>query len=150
MSSGGDGVPVPAGLKTILPNDPYAETIPLARRLRLPRDLSRVEDFRSYTGQMVEGVKRFQARHGLPADGKLDGATLRELNTPLTARVQQIEDALERWRWMPTEFTQPPVIVNIPEFRLRAYSDDYQPTLMMNAPGFPHKGVKHCGTTLRS
>ena len=85
MSSGGDGVPVPAGLKTILPNDPYAETIPLARRLRLPGDLSRVEDFRSYTGQLVEGVKRFEARHGLPADGKLDGATLRELNTPLTA-----------------------------------------------------------------
>ena len=57
---------------------------------------------------------------------------MRELNTPLSARVQQIDDALERWRWMPTEYQQPPVLVNIPEFRLRAYSDDMNLALSMN------------------
>jgi murein L,D-transpeptidase YcbB/YkuD len=71
-------------------------------------------------------------RHGLAVDGKLNAATLRELNIPLSMRVQQIDDALERWRWMPTEFQQPPVLVNIPEFRLRAYSEDHQIALSMN------------------
>src|SRR5271168_1979044 len=33
---------------------------------------------------------------------------------------------------MPTEFQQPPVLVNIPEFRLRAYSEDHQLALSMN------------------
>lgn len=35
-------------------------------------------------------------------------------------RVRQIELTLERWRWLP-EFTTPPIIVNIPQFRLFAF-----------------------------
>jgi L,D-transpeptidase YcbB len=128
----GDGPQVPSGTRTVAPGDTYAGTVPLAERLRLLGDLSEGGSFDSYTGALVEGVKHFQARHGLAADGKLDAATLRELNTPLSKRVQQIDDALERWRWMPTEFQQPPVLVNIPEFRLRAYSEDHQLALSMN------------------
>jgi L,D-transpeptidase YcbB len=33
--------------------------------------------------------------------------------------VQQIEFALERYRWIPDTFPQPPIVVNIQEFRLR-------------------------------
>ena len=132
LAAKGDGVKVPAGTKTIAPGDTYAGTAQLAGRLQLVGDLPQGGSFDSYSGALVEAVKRFQARHGLAADGKLDAATLRELNTPLSARVQQIDDALERWRWMPTEFQQPPVLVNIPEFRLRAYSADHQLALTMN------------------
>jgi L,D-transpeptidase YcbB len=132
LAAKGDGAKVPAGTKTIAPGDSYAGTAQLADRLRLIGDLPQGGSFDSYTGALVEGVKHFQARHGLATDGKLDAATLRELNTPLSARVQQIDDALERWRWMPTEFQQPPVLVNIPEFRLRAYSADHQLSLTMN------------------
>jgi L,D-transpeptidase YcbB len=128
----GDGAKVPAGTKTVAPGDAYAGTAQLAERLRLLGDLPQGGGFDSFSGALVEGVKHFQARHGLASDGKLDAATLRELNTPLSARVQEIDDALERWRWMPTEFQQPPVLVNIPEFRLRAYSEDHQLALTMN------------------
>jgi L,D-transpeptidase YcbB len=132
LAAKGDGAKVPGGTRTIAPGDAYAGTAQLAERLQLIGDLPPGGNFDSYRGALVEGVKRFQARHGLAADGKLDAATLRELNTPLSSRVQQIDDALERWRWMPTEFQQPPVLVNIPEFRLRAYSDDHQLALSMN------------------
>ena len=40
--------------------------------------------------------------------------------TPLTRRVGQIELTLERWRWLPA-FETPPIIVNIPQFRLFAF-----------------------------
>jgi murein L,D-transpeptidase YcbB/YkuD len=132
LAAKGDGAKVPGGTKTIAPGDTYAGTAQLAERLRLIGDLPQGGSFDSYSGALVEGVKHFQARHGLATDGKLDAGTLRELNTPLSARVQQIDDALERWRWMPTEFQQPPVLVNIPEFRLRAYSEDHQLALSMN------------------
>jgi murein L,D-transpeptidase YcbB/YkuD len=132
LAAKGDGPKVPAGTRTIAPGDTYAGTAQLAQRLQLLGDLPPGGNFDSYSGGLVEGAKHFQARHGLPADGKLDAATLRELNTPLSSRVQQIDDALERWRWMPTEFQQPPVLVNIPEFRLRAYSADHQLALSMN------------------
>jgi murein L,D-transpeptidase YcbB/YkuD len=132
LAAKGDGAKVPAGTKTVAAGDPYAGTAQLTDRLRLLGDLPPGGSFDSYSGPLVEGVKRFQARNGLATDGKLDAATLRELNTPLSERVQQIDDALERWRWMPPEFQQPPVVVNIPEFRLRAYSQDHQLALSMN------------------
>jgi L,D-transpeptidase YcbB len=131
LTAKGDGAKVPAETKTVAPGDTYAGTAQLTERLRLLGDLPQGGSFDSYSGDLVEGVKHFQARHGLATDGKLDAATLRELNTPLSARIQEIDDSLERWRWMPTEFQQPPVLVNIPEFRLRAYSEDHQLALSM-------------------
>jgi murein L,D-transpeptidase YcbB/YkuD len=132
LAAKGDGGKVPGGSKTIAPGDLYAGIAPLTERLRLLGDLPQGGSFDSYNGGLVEGVQHFQARHGLTTDGRLDVATLRELNTPLSERVQQMDDALERWRWMPTEFQQPPVFVNIPEFRLRAYSAKQQLALSMN------------------
>ena len=132
LAAKGDGEKVPAAAKTVAPGDPYSGIAPLAARLHLLGDLPAGGSFDSYTGALVDGVKHFQTRHGLDPDGKLGATTLRELNTPLSARVEQIDDALERWRWMPTEYQQPPVLVNIPEFRLRAYSDDMNLALSMN------------------
>jgi L,D-transpeptidase YcbB len=132
LAARGDGAKVPAGSKTVAPGDIYAGIPQLTERLQLLGDLPPGGSFDVYDGALVEGVRHFQTRHGLEPDGKLGPTTLRELNTPLSERVQQIDDALERWRWMPTEFEQPPVLVNIPEFRLRAYREDHQLALSMN------------------
>jgi murein L,D-transpeptidase YcbB/YkuD len=79
----------------------------------------------------MEAVKRFQRRHGLDPDGWLGRETLRELDTPLSYRVLQLELTLERWRWIPHTFPQPPVVVNIPEFRLRAFDEHHRVALSM-------------------
>jgi murein L,D-transpeptidase YcbB/YkuD len=77
-------------------------------------------------------VKRFQERHGLTPDGRLGRQTLEQVNTPLSNRVEQLELTLERWRWIPNESVQPLVVVNIPEFRLRAYNASGKTALEMN------------------
>ncbi|HVS76086.1 MAG TPA: L,D-transpeptidase family protein [Steroidobacteraceae bacterium] len=41
-------------------------------------------------------------------------------NPTLAARVRKIDLTLERWRWLPA-FRSPPIIVNIPQFRLFAF-----------------------------
>jgi murein L,D-transpeptidase YcbB/YkuD len=69
---------------------------------------------------LTEALRRFQLRHGLSVDGRLNAATFAALTTPFGRRVRQIELTLERWRWLPP-FTSPPIIVNIPEFRLFAF-----------------------------
>jgi murein L,D-transpeptidase YcbB/YkuD len=69
---------------------------------------------------LIDGLSRFQGRHGLAADGILARRTFQALTTPLSARVRQIELTLERWRWLPP-FKAPPIIVNIPQFRLFAF-----------------------------
>lgn len=69
---------------------------------------------------LVAALARFQARHGLEADGVLGRATLAALNVPLSQRIRQIELTLERWRWLPP-FRPRQIIVNIPQFRLFAF-----------------------------
>ena len=41
-------------------------------------------------------------------------------SAPFARQVRQIELTLERWRWIPA-FDTPPIIVNIPQFRLFAF-----------------------------
>jgi murein L,D-transpeptidase YcbB/YkuD len=69
---------------------------------------------------LVAGLKHFQQRHGLGTDGALGKRTFEALRTPLATRVQQLALTLERWRWLP-EFSSPPIIVNIPQFKLFAF-----------------------------
>lgn len=70
--------------------------------------------------QLVGAIEQFQRRHGLTVDGIIGKRTFTELTRPLAARVRQIELTLERWRWLP-HFDTPPIVVNIPQFRLFAF-----------------------------
>ncbi len=57
------------------------------------------------------------------------------VDTATPARIRKIELTLERFRWLPREFSAPPIIVNIPAFRLYAFSDESdreENLLMMN------------------
>lgn len=71
-----------------------------------------------YSAELVAGVKKFQARHGLSPDGVIGKSTAKELTTSLPQRVTQIELAMERLRWLPALDSGPSIIVNIPAFQL--------------------------------
>lgn len=130
-----DGEKLPVLSKSVEPGSQYGGVARLTRLLHLLEDLPADASVASgdlYDGPLVEAVKRFQQRHGLSPDGRLGEQTLKQLNTPLTVRVEQLRITLERWRWVPQEFPQPPVVVNIPEFRLRAFDDAGRIVLAMN------------------
>ncbi len=117
-----DGEQLPAPATPVRPGDPYPGIPRLTRLLKLVGDLPRraASSPRRYTGALAKAVKRFQRRHGLPPDGFLGAQTLVQLNTPLARRLRQLQLTLERWRWLPHRFSRPPILVNIPEFRLYA------------------------------
>jgi L,D-transpeptidase YcbB len=123
-----DGEKLPAVTKPIDAGQYYVGVPRLARFLRavgdLPGDSTLSGDAQTYGEPLVAAVKRFQRRHGLDADGRLGPATIKQLNVPLRDRVLQLQLTLERWRWLPAEFSAPPIIVNIPDFRLRALDED--------------------------
>ena len=75
-----------------------------------------------YSRDLVAGIRQFQRRQGFEADGVIGPATIAQLNRPFDQRVRQIELTLERWRWLPASFTAPPIIVNIPAYRLFAFT----------------------------
>lgn len=130
-----DGQQLPTPKRPVDVGDQYSGMRRLQRLLCLLGDLQReacgVEAGDIYTRPMDDGVKHFQDRHGLQPDGRLDQATIRELNVPLSQRVLQLQLTLERWRWLPHEFSQPPIFVNIPEFRLRALDENNKVVLAM-------------------
>ncbi len=115
-------LPPPAGGK-LTPGQTYAGLAALSQRLRLLGDLpANGAPPSSYEGKLVDGVRSFQERHGLTADGVLGKGTLEQLDVTPEERVRQLELALERLRWTPLPPAARAIVVNVPEFRLRAYA----------------------------
>jgi murein L,D-transpeptidase YcbB/YkuD len=129
------GEPLPIPAKSVKPGDTYAGLTRLANLLREIGDLPPAAainfDPPIYQEPLVSAVKSFQTRHGLEVDGRLGKGTVLQLNVPLSHRVEQLRLVLERWRWIPHEFSSPPVLVNIPEFTLRCWNDDNRKVLEM-------------------
>jgi murein L,D-transpeptidase YcbB/YkuD len=97
----------------------------LRRRLVITEDIAsdrRTGD--SYDDVVVEGVKRFQLRHGLDATGTVGPQTLKALNVPVKQRLQQLEASLERLAGSSFTFGQRYVVVNIPAAFAEAVSGD--------------------------
>jgi len=128
MAKKDDGEKLQTTTKTVLPGQPYASLPHLGRFLQLIGDIppgTQLDPNATvYEGVLVDGVKHYQGRHGENPTGKLDARTINELNTPAAARIRQIKLTLERWRWLPHSFLQSPVVVNLPEYRLRAMNLD--------------------------
>jgi len=131
-----DGTLLPLSSRPVRPGDPYEGVPRLARLLALLGDLPASHDAAytegNYQGTLVDAVKHFQQRHGLEPNGILDAPTLKRLNTPLSRRVTQLQLAMERMRWLPQRFDHPPIVVNIPEFRLYVVNDEYRTAFTMN------------------
>jgi murein L,D-transpeptidase YcbB/YkuD len=65
-------------------------------------------------------LKQALLRYRLLAAGQALPTRAELLSAPYGRRIRQIELTLERWRWLPA-FDTPPIIVNIPQFRLFAF-----------------------------
>jgi murein L,D-transpeptidase YcbB/YkuD len=118
--------PLPPGdrgsLPKLEPGQPYAGAPLLRERLVALGDLpASTAPSSIYDEALADGVRAFQQRHGLTTDGAIGKATLAQLQVPPAARVRQLELMLERLRWTPLMQGPRMVVINIPEFVLRAY-----------------------------
>ena len=133
--------PVPAlpalTVRSIKPGEPYAGAAALRATLARLGDMPDAEAVSTATqldAPLSAALARFQARHGLQADGVLGAGTLAALQVPLSERVQQLLMSMERARWLPRP-SGPFILVNIPQFRLYAFrgpGDSEQHMLAMN------------------
>jgi murein L,D-transpeptidase YcbB/YkuD len=87
--------------------------------------------------ELILALQRFQAAHGLPATGRLDPATLEQLNVPAASRAAQIRASLERLRWLPRQDAPTRIDVNIPAAVMDYYVDGKLVTHMLAASGRP-------------
>ena len=120
---------------TVSPGGRYTGVAGLASRLRLLGDLPESviipPDSQLYEGPLVDAVQHFQERFALPPTGELNYKTIVEMNMPLSDRIEQMRLGLERYRWLPYQFKQPPIVINVPEFRLYGFNEEGKVDLTM-------------------
>lgn len=98
----------------------------LARRLAITGDLENrdsFDDLTVYDEFLLEGVKSFQARHGIDVDGIIGPASLRMLNVSAEMRVKTLEINLERARWVLDDIEDDFILVNIAGFEAYLVQD---------------------------
>ena len=77
----------------------------------------------TYDSALEAAVKQFQQDAGLKPTGIVSGETLKQLNVPIGARIDQLILNMERWRWLPKKFEPNYLLVNIPEYTLHVMED---------------------------
>jgi L,D-transpeptidase YcbB len=100
--------------------DPRVQTLRL--RLKLTGDLAtdaQGHPQSRFDEDVHQAVRRFQERHGLPANGVVDEQTRTLLNIPVQDRIRQILANLERARWLPDDLGDPYILVNLADFSLQ-------------------------------
>ena len=101
------------------------DVVPLRRRLMISGDLAQnagiSEAFDSYVDS---AVKRFQARHGLPADGTLGQYSYAAMNVSARVRLGQLQTNLQRLHERAGTLGNRYVLVDIPGAQIEAVEND--------------------------
>ncbi|HEY6414127.1 MAG TPA: L,D-transpeptidase family protein [Edaphobacter sp.] len=119
--------PLPMVEKAVSAGGSYPGAAALLTRLQLEGDMEGGSAKTNvFDKELSDGVKHYQERHGIEIDGKLTPQTVKSLNVPMTERVLQLQNSLERWRWLPDPYVNPRLLVNLPEFILRGFSADHK------------------------
>jgi murein L,D-transpeptidase YcbB/YkuD len=132
--------PLPTVAKPVPVGGAYPATTALLARLQLEGDAGGIvagtvpapnptTDLSAdgvFDAALSSAVKTYQHRHGIAEDGKLTSQTIKSLNVPMDLRVAQLQDSLERWRWLPEPYLHARLMVNLPEFVLRGYDPDHK------------------------
>ena len=123
IAANGGWPEVPAG-NTIRPgaSDPRIPII--AKRLAITGDINDADLTADALDDRLEaGVRRFQERHGLTADGIVGQGTLASMNVSAAERLETIRVNLERLRWLADDIEDDMVIVNIAGFEAYLLKD---------------------------
>jgi murein L,D-transpeptidase YcbB/YkuD len=121
--------PLPTVAKPVSAGGHYSAAAALLTRLQLEGDADAATPVPSdgiFDAFLSTALKSYQHRHGFTEDGKLTPQTINSMNLPMDLRVAQLQDSLERWRWLPEPYLHARLMVNLPEFVLRGYDPDHK------------------------
>jgi L,D-transpeptidase YcbB len=109
---------LPASAKDYKPNSSSAAIRLLKRRLQLTGDMPTSDTTTFFDDTLRNAVMQVEQQFGYSPTGKVSTLLIKDLNVPVTNRIEQILINLNRMRWMPREPEGRWILVNIPEFVL--------------------------------
>jgi murein L,D-transpeptidase YcbB/YkuD len=124
LQAAGGWPAIPEG-RALRLGDRSPRVLALRKRLDVTGDLvlGGATEPEQFDAVLESGVKAFQRRHALEADGIVGRNTLDALNEPIDKRIDQIRLSLERLRWVNQEAADTLVAVNIAGFRAFFYRE---------------------------
>jgi len=93
----------------------------IKKRLMISGDLSGNDTSQVFNDTLETAVKNFQARHGFSETGSISDSLIKEMNVPVTRRIEQLLMNMDRMRWLANNPSGNLIVVNIPEFVLHVY-----------------------------
>jgi murein L,D-transpeptidase YcbB/YkuD len=118
----------------------------LQQRLLMSGELAEIDKKGKFTEDVQKAVIVYQQNNGLYDDGIVDEDTLASLNIPITQKIQQMEANLDKMRWLPNNLGGQYIMVNLPEYSLKAVKDNQVQLSMDVAVG----GSEHPSCVLSS
>ncbi|MEM8693039.1 MAG: L,D-transpeptidase family protein [Pseudomonadota bacterium] len=120
IAKGGWGAQVSA--KSLKPGESGQPVVALRNRLIAMKFLRRTNS-QVYDNAMQSAVQKFQAAHGMDADGVAGADTIKEINKSVETRLQSVIVAMERERWVNQDRGKRHILVNIPDFTAKVIDD---------------------------
>jgi L,D-transpeptidase YcbB len=122
------GWPLPGHIPVLNEGAEDSGVIKLKRYLKATGDLQTDDtsyiQSATFDNELTQAVKSFQQRHGLEVDGIPGESTLDQMNVPLEYRLDQIRLNIDRLRWLPEDFGENHIIINIPDYSFEYLVDN--------------------------
>ncbi len=122
------GWPLPGSFPPLKENDSHSNVIRIKNYLHATGDLEQGDsaylNSLAYDKKLSSAVEKFQQRHGLEKDGIAGENTLKQMNVPLDFRLNQIRLNIDRIRWLPDDFGENHIIINIPDYSFTFYKNE--------------------------
>lgn len=115
---------ITAGKKFYSVGETAATIKQLKQRLRAAGDFDAEDTSGKFTEELEAAVKRVQKRFGFTENGVVDAALIKQLNVPVSDRINQILVNMERLKNFPAITSGTRLVANIPEFKLHVYEGD--------------------------
>lgn len=87
-------------------------------------DLASNDSSASFDNTLKDGVRSFQRRMGMTDDGVAGPGVLKEMNVPVSQRIEKIVINMERCRWVPARPAAEYIAINIPDYKLHLFNKD--------------------------
>jgi len=124
IEKNGTWMTIKADRKKYVKGDSSQTIVEIRKKLFLAGDLTTDDGSALFDDNLEIGVKSYQRRYGLTEDGVIGPAMIREMNAPLSKRLQQIVVNMERSRWIGADPIGEHLVVNIPQYQLLVYDGD--------------------------
>lgn len=113
--------PIPTGTTKFRKGIASPVIAAIKKRLAMTGEFQSTDTLNAYNDSLQSAIITYKIHHGFDSTATLTDSVIRDMNIPVTQRIEQILINMHRMMWIPGINSQQVIEVNIPEFMLNVY-----------------------------